>query len=80
MAADRTNALSRFAGPRYAEKIQVILQRKENSLLADALLACDLLRAQGRTNEAKAWADRIEKEPITEKLLRELKSSACERH
>jgi hypothetical protein len=62
------------------KKIKVILQRKESSLLADALLACDLLRAQGRTDEAKAWADRIEKEPITEKLLRELKSSACELH
>jgi len=58
----------------------VILQRKENVLLADALLACDLLRAQGRPDEAKAWADRIAKEPITEKLPRELKSSACELH
>jgi hypothetical protein len=47
-------------------------QPKEDFLLADALLTCDLLRAQGRTDEAKAWADRIAKEPITEKLLKEL--------
>ena len=53
-------------------------QPKEDFLLADALQACDLLRAQSRIDEAKAWADRIAKEPITEKLLRELKSSACE--
>jgi hypothetical protein len=53
---------------------------KENFLLADAFQACDLLRAQGRTDEAKSWTDRIAKEPITDKLLRELKSSACELH
>jgi hypothetical protein len=55
-------------------------EERENLLLPDALLACDLLRAQGRTDEAEAWADRIAKEPITEKLLRKLKSSACELH
>ena len=55
-------------------------QPKEDFLLADALLTCDLLRAQGRTDEAKVWADRIAKEPITEKLLKELKSSVCGLH
>jgi hypothetical protein len=55
-------------------------QQKEKFLLANALQACDLLRAQGRTYEAKAWTDRIANEAVTEQLLRKLKSSACELH
>jgi hypothetical protein len=53
-------------------------QWKENFVFADALNACDLLRARGRTTEAKVWSDRIAKQSITEELLKELKSSACE--
>jgi hypothetical protein len=53
---------------------------EEKLRFADAVNACELLRAQGRVEEAKAWSDRIVKEPITEKLLTALKSSACELH
>jgi len=35
--------------------------------------AGELLRAHGRVEEAKAWSDRIVKEPITDKLLTALK-------
>jgi hypothetical protein len=55
-------------------------QPEENLRFADAVNACELLRAQGRMEEAKAWSDRIVKEPITDKLLTALKSSACELH
>jgi hypothetical protein len=55
--------------------------RKRNSdSLMRSMHANELLRAQGRVEEAKAWSDRIVKEPITEKLLTALKSSACELH
>jgi len=48
-------------------------QPEENLRFADAVNACELLRAQGRVEEAKAWSDRIVKEPITDKLLTALK-------
>jgi hypothetical protein len=49
------------------------LKPEENLRFADAVNAGELLRAHGRVEEAKAWSDRIVKEPITDKLLTALK-------
>jgi hypothetical protein len=46
---------------------------------ADALDACEQLRAQGRIEEAKPWSDRIVKEPITQALLAELRIDLARR-
>jgi hypothetical protein len=54
-------------------------RREENFRFADALHACEQLRAQGRMKEAKAWTDRIIKEPITRALLAEIRTDLSRR-